>query len=216
MGFVCEMEQHLPLCLTNNPDILNKSLELCLLFATFEVLLESNKPKAPMAATDFNTRVYNFSQDLKPVALNLTKDSERAKDLMQETMLRAISSRDKFREGTNLKAWLYTIMKNIFINDYRRKVKRKTMVDSTDNNFYINSSPANEARNDGYGNLQMDDIHVALEEINPDFKVPFLMHYKGFKYQEIADEFQVPIGTVKSRIHFARKQLKKLLKEMRQ
>ncbi|MEX0966737.1 MAG: sigma-70 family RNA polymerase sigma factor [Bacteroidia bacterium] len=168
-----------------------------------------------MPTTDFTSQVYQFSNDLKPVALNLTRDMEDAKDLMQETMLRALASQDKFKEGTNLKAWLYTIMKNIFINDYRKKSKRRVISDGTDNHFFINSSTSREVTNGGEGQLAMEDIDWAMERINPDFKTPFLMHFKGFKYQEIADAFSLPIGTVKSRIHFARKALKKQLNGMR-
>lgn len=164
-----------------------------------------------MTTMQFNTMVMQFSKSLKPIALSLTRDMEDAKDLVQETVLRALSSRDKFREGTNLKAWMYTIMKNIFINDYRRKVKRKTIIDTTDNNFYINSTDRT-IENQGETNMAMENIDLALGLLSDDFRIPFLMHYKGFKYKEIAKELELPIGTVKSRIHFARKELKKRLK----
>lgn len=164
-----------------------------------------------MTRFEFNNRIMDFSHALRPFALKLTRNNEDANDLMQETMVRAISSKDKFREGTNLKAWVYTIMKNIFINEYRRKVKRKTIVDSTDNLFYLNSTDE-EISNSGESNLNMKDIKNALDKLNDDFRIPFLMHYKGFKYQEIADDMRLPIGTVKSRIHFARKELKKRLR----
>lgn len=163
-----------------------------------------------MSTNSFSSRVYQFSTDLKPIALSLTRDLENANDLIQETMLRALSSQDKFKEGTNLKAWLYTIMKNIFINDYRRRVKRKTIIDSTDNLYYLNSSDQS-IDNHGESNLNMEDVNTAFRDMSSDFKVPFLMHYKGFKYQEIADDLGLPIGTVKSRIHFARKELKRKL-----
>ncbi|MEX0967318.1 MAG: RNA polymerase sigma factor [Bacteroidia bacterium] len=164
-----------------------------------------------MTTQAFNTQVIDSSTSLKPIALSLTKDSEDANDLIQETMLRAISSKDKFREGTNLKAWLYTIMKNIFINNYRRKMKRNTIIDTTDNNYFINSTDRT-IYNNGESNLNMEDIDKAFSRMSPDFKVPFLMHFKGFKYQEIANDLELPIGTVKSRIHFARKELKGKLK----
>lgn len=140
----------------------------------------------------------------------LTKDAEDANDLLQETMLRALSSQDKFQDGTNLKAWLYTIMKNIFINEYRKKTKRKTFVDSSDNLYYLNSS-SSAIPNDAETNLSMTDLDHAFASMNPEIKIPFLMHYRGFKYQEIAEEFELPIGTIKSRIHFARKELKQKL-----
>jgi RNA polymerase sigma-70 factor, ECF subfamily len=164
-----------------------------------------------MAQLNFERLVVKYSASLKPIALSLTRDMEDAKDLMQETMMRALSSQDKFREGTNLKAWLYTIMKNIFINDYRRKIKRRTIIDTTDNLFYLNSSDR-VTGNCGESDLNMKDINISLEKLSNDFKIPFMMHYKGFKYQEIADDLDLPIGTVKSRIHFARKELKKRLR----
>lgn len=164
-----------------------------------------------MNAIDFNNKVVQNSEGLRNVAFNLTRDEDDANDLVQETVLRALTSMDKFRAGTNLKAWMYTIMKNIFINNYRRKVKRKTMVDTTDNNYYINSTDRSIV-NGGEASLEMQDIYRALDGLNEEFRIPFLMHYKGFKYKEIADDLELPIGTIKSRIHFARKELKSSLK----
>ncbi len=86
-----------------------------------------------MSELEFSNAVIDFSSNLKPFAINLTQDKEEANDLVQETIYRALVNREKFREGTNLKAWLFTIMKNIFINGYRRKSKRKTLIDTTEN-----------------------------------------------------------------------------------
>jgi RNA polymerase sigma-70 factor (ECF subfamily) len=163
-----------------------------------------------MAVLQFNQRVIEASTILKPFAIRLTRDSEDAHDLIQETMFRAISNADKFEEGTNLKAWLFTIMKNIFINDYRKKIKRNTVIDSTDNLFYINSSKS--ITNNGERSFIMQDIRAALMRISSELRVPFMMHYKGFKYHEIAQKLNLPLGTVKSRIFFARKELKDQLR----
>ena len=159
---------------------------------------------------DYQKQIINFASTLKPFAYNLTKDVEDAKDLVQETVFKALRYKDKFNEGTNLKAWMFTIMRNIFINNYRRKVKQNTIVDTSENNYVINSSPLT-ARNDGENKMMMKDINTAIEDLNREVKVPFMMHFEGFKYQEIADELDLPLGTVKSRMFFARKELKSKL-----
>jgi RNA polymerase sigma-70 factor, ECF subfamily len=160
-----------------------------------------------MTVLEFDNSFNKMATLLQSFAYNLTKNMDDAKDLFQETSYRAITNRDKFREGTNLKAWLFTIMKNIFINNYRKKVKSNTIIDGTDNQFYINSmsiSNPNRAESD----IMMQELNQMVAELDDNIQVPFVMHYQGFKYQEIADDLQLPLGTVKSRIFFARKELK--------
>jgi RNA polymerase sigma-70 factor (ECF subfamily) len=144
---------------------------------------------------------------LNSFAYNLTKDSEDAKDLYQETAIRALTNRDKFRPGTNFKAWCFTIMKNIFINNYRKKVKANTIFDSTDNMYYLNSGSA-IISNSADSNILMNELTGMVDELEENLRIPFEMHHEGYKYQEIADELELPLGTVKSRIFFARKSLK--------
>ena len=144
---------------------------------------------------------------LNSFAYNLTKNSEDAKDLYQETAFRAMTNRDKFRPGTNLKAWLFTIMKNIFINNYRKKVKANTIMDNTDNLYYLNSGK-NSIDNAADSNILIKELKGMIALLDDSTRIPFLMHYQGFKYQEIADQLGLPLGTVKSRIFFARKDLK--------
>src|SRR4249919_1475812 len=98
-----------------------------------------------MVATDFTQTIISNSEYLKPFAINLTKDNETAKDLLQETMFRALANKEKYNVGTNIKAWLYTIMRNIFINDYRRKAKQNTIFDSTPNDFLLNQAQVTTA-----------------------------------------------------------------------
>ena len=160
-----------------------------------------------MSTLEFDNRFEQMSSLLHSFAYNLTKNVEDAKDLFQETAFRAMTNREKFRSGTNFKAWLFTIMKNIFINNYRKKVKANTIMDSTDNMYYINSGPVVVA-NGAESNIMMKELSEIIGNLDKTIKVPFLMHYKGFKYQEIADELELPLGTVKSRIFFARKELK--------
>lgn len=163
-----------------------------------------------MSAIDFNNKFNDMSTLLHSFAYNLTKNVEDAKDLYQETAFRAMTNREKFRPGTNFKAWLFTIMKNIFINNYRKKVKANTIMDSTDNLYYINSGSV-IISNDGESNIMMKELTKMITSLDESIKIPFLMHYRGYKYQEIADHLELPLGTVKSRIFFARKELKQLI-----
>ena len=160
-----------------------------------------------MTAVEFNSSFNKMANLLQSFAYNLTKNMEDAKDLFQETAYRAITNRDKFRDGTNFKAWTFTIMKNIFINNYRKKVKSNTIVDGTDNQFYINSM-AISTPNRAESEIMMQELNQMVVELDENIQVPFVMHYQGFKYQEIADDLKLPLGTVKSRIFFARKELK--------
>jgi RNA polymerase sigma-70 factor (ECF subfamily) len=132
---------------------------------------------------------------------------EDAKDLYQETAYRALFNRDKFQPDTNFKAWMFTIMKNIFINNYRKKVKSNTILDTTDNQFYLNSG-SHAAPNAAEGGIMLKELNAMVSALDDSIRVPFVMHFEGYKYQEIADELNLPLGTVKSRIFFARKELK--------
>lgn len=160
-----------------------------------------------MTALEFSYTIDKLTVFLRPFALRLTRDMEDANDLLQETVLKAFSNREKYTDGTNLKAWLYTIMKNTFITNYQRMIRKNTFIDSTDNLHYINSSSA-AIENSAYGKFAMKDINDAIEKLNDTYKIPFLMHFRGFKYHEIAEKLDIPIGTVKNRIHIARKELK--------
>jgi RNA polymerase sigma factor (sigma-70 family) len=160
-----------------------------------------------MSTVEFNQMLVNNAEFLKPFAITLTRDSEAAKDLFQETLFRALANKDKYSVGTNIKAWLYTIMRNIFINNYRRKVKQNTIFDSTPNDFLIDQTQSVVA-NVAESNLRLKDIQEAIHNLPQIFRNPFLLYFDGFKYHEIADMLGEPLGTIKSRIHFARKLLK--------
>ena len=160
-----------------------------------------------MASLEFNNMLISNSDFLKPFAINLTRDSEAAKDLYQETMFKALANQDKYSVGTNIKAWLFTIMRNIFINDYRRKAKQRTIFDNTPNDYLINLNQA-AVSNAAESELRIKEIHQAIQELPEIFKTPFLLYFDGFKYHEIAHVLNEPLGTIKSRIHFARKLLK--------
>ena len=160
-----------------------------------------------MAGLEFNSLLIDNADFLKPFAVNLTKDTESAKDLFQETLYKALANQEKYNVGTNIKAWLFTIMRNIFINDYRRKIKQLTIFDTTPNDYLLNykqSSVSNAAEAD----LEIKEIRRAIYQLPEIFKTPFLLYFEGYKYHEIAEALGEPLGTIKSRIHFARKLLK--------
>lgn len=160
-----------------------------------------------MTQIEFNHRVTDLYKPLKNFALKLTRNLEDATDLTQETMMKALYNHDKFREGTNMKAWLYTIMKNIFINQYRRQANSQIVTDDTDNQYYINSH-SQRTGNYGERNMIFKDIQRAISNLSKNLRTPFIMAFQGYKYEEIAQFMKVPLGTVKIRIHNARKRLK--------
>ena len=163
-----------------------------------------------MSTVEFFTQLKQQTQTLNNFAYSLTRDSEDAKDLYQETAFRALSNRDKFQPGTNFKAWLITIMKNIFINNYRRKIKGGIVSDNSENQYFFNSLN-NSVLNRAESDIMMKELNRMVESLDDSLKIPFLRYYHGFKYQEIADELHLPLGTVKSRIFFARKALKNMI-----
>lgn len=165
-----------------------------------------------MTNFEFSHKVNLHYSPLRGYALKLTQDHEDANDLVQETMLKAFKNKDKFEEGTNLKGWLYTIMKNIFINNYRRMVKGNIFTDDTEGQFYINQASFT-AKNEGERNLVMKELNTAIAELADNLKIPFLMSFEGYKYEEIAEQLDVPLGTVKIRIHVARQRLMERLKD---
>src|SRR5215212_3202967 len=138
-----------------------------------------------MASLEFNELLLDNADFLKPFAVNLTKDAEVAKDLYQETLYKALANKEKYNIGTNIKAWLFTIMRNIFINDYRKKSKQQVILDSTPNDQILNSSPAS-IYNNAESELNLKEIWKAVYELPSIFKTPFLMYFEGYKYHEIS------------------------------
>lgn len=165
-----------------------------------------------MTQVQFNEALLGLRNKLHYYALSLTSDPERANDLLQETMLKALTYRDKFTQNINFKAWLYTIMKNTFINDYRRNVKIRNTFDDSNNDFHLLFSkdkvfPAP----DSFYNTK--EILKTIDELEDEQRITFTMFIEGYKYKEIAEELDIPLGTVKSRIFFTRKKLEKSLSE---
>lgn len=153
------------------------------------------------------------SKDLKPFAIKLTHDENEANDLIQDTVYRALIHQDKFQKGTNLKAWLSTIMRNTFINKCRKNSRRKTLLDATDNSYYINvASPTSEVLNRAEGGFVLEEVMQEIQDLKEDYRIPFMMYFNGFHYDEIAEALGKPLGTIKSRIFFARRILRDVLK----
>nr|WP_299202747.1 RNA polymerase sigma factor [uncultured Brumimicrobium sp.] len=164
-----------------------------------------------MSTVEFNNTLTSMESYLLAFAMNYTKNLEDAKDLTQDTMLKAIRYKDYYKPKTNFKAWIFTIMKNTFINNYRRKVRSNTIFDNSTDMFLLNNSTEN--RDSPYNYIADEEINAQLETLTPEYKEPFEMHYLGYKYKEIAEKLDIPLGTVKSRIFIARKKLMDQLPE---
>lgn len=164
-------------------------------------------------------KTFNFAQDLVNIqsellrfAYKLTANREEANDLLQETSLKALDNEDKYIPDTNFKGWMYTIMRNIFINNYRKVVRDQTFVDQTDNLYHLNL-PQDSGFDSTEGAYDLKEIHRIVNALPKEYKIPFAMHMSGFKYREIADKLALPLGTVKSRIFFTRQRLQDQLKD---
>lgn len=158
----------------------------------------------------FESILKSESGSLKALAYQLSRNHDDAKDLVQDTILKALRYREKFTEGSNMKAWLYTILKNSFINNYRRTVKRNTFIDTTDNTFFLDL-PSHKTENAAELTFIRKDLQSSISELPVELKVTFMLNIEGFKYHEIAEELSIPIGTVKTRIFVARRILRKKL-----
>lgn len=152
-------------------------------------------------------RTANFAQNLlslQPELLNfaykLTADHEEANDLLQETSLKALDNEDRYTDETNFKGWIYTIMRNIFINNYRKTLRDQTYVDTTDNQYFLNQGIDIEVDSTEVA-YDLKEIRHIVNGLSKEYRVPFAMYVSGFKYREIADRLGLPLGTVKSRIY---------------
>lgn len=163
------------------------------------------------APLDFNHQIFTFKDSLQRFAFFYTRDEEDAADLVQDTLLKAIRYAKRFEEGTNLKSWLFTILKNTFLNNYKKRGRLKCYVEETFS-IAMNDVQSNITYNRGESNCNVGDIHKALNNLSHDYYYPFIKYFEGYKYHEIAEELNIPIGTVKTRIHLARLALKKNLK----
>jgi RNA polymerase sigma-70 factor (ECF subfamily) len=167
-----------------------------------------------MSTAEFGNVLDQQNQFLKQLALKLTKHLDDAEDLIQDTYFKALKNQDKYEQGTNLKGWLYTIMRNTFINNYRKKKVQNTFVDETENNYFIDQGINNRVEQADH-NVDQAYIMKQIDSIEKNYVEAFMMHYNGYKYEEIAEILEIPLGTVKSRIFLARKKMMEKLADQR-
>ncbi len=165
-----------------------------------------------MVHLELETKLLSLQSNMYNFAYSLTVNKERAEDLLQETTLKALTNSEKFIDNTNFKGWVLTIMKNIFINGYRKNLRSQTMLDSTDNSYYLNI-PQTSGFDTPESAYSINEINKCINAFSNEYRIPFSMHVSGFKYHEIAEKMDLPIGTVKSRIFFARQRLQESLKD---
>lgn len=165
-------------------------------------------------SVDFKQSLVSVQDELFRFAYKLTSDREEAHDLLQETSLKVLDNEDKFMPDTNFKGWVYTIMRNIFINNYRKVVREQTYVDTTDNLYHLSQSQDSgfESTESAY---DLKEIRRVVNALPEEYRRPFSMYVAGFKYREIAEKMDLPLGTIKSRIFFTRQRLQEELKDFR-
>ena len=159
-----------------------------------------------MGSAKFQSNLMNLQDNLLNFAYMLTSNRDDAYDLLQDTTLKALENEDKFAENTNFKGWVFTIIRNVFINNYRRGTRTATIVDTTENLYHLNLSQ-DSGLETPEGSLGASEISDAINSFADEYRIPFSMHVAGYKYNEIAEQMNLPLGTVKSRIFFARKKL---------
>jgi RNA polymerase sigma-70 factor (ECF subfamily) len=165
-----------------------------------------------MGSKNFHSKLLALQGNLLNFAYLLTSNRDDAYDLLQDTTLKALDNEDKYIDNVNFKGWVFTIMRNIFINNYRKVVRSATMIDQTDDLYHLNL-PQESGLDTPEGSFSASEITEAINSFSDDYRVPFSMHVSGYKYNEIAEKMNLPLGTVKSRIFFARQRLQKMLKD---
>ena len=165
-----------------------------------------------MNALQFQKKLMSIQENMLNFALMLTSNKDDAQDLMQDTTLKVLDNQEKFVDNVNFKGWVLTVMRNIFINNYRKIVRDQTFVDHTDNLYHL-SMPQDSGFDSTEGAYDMKEIHRIVGLLPKEYRIPFAMHVSGFKYREIAEKLGLPLGTVKSRIFFTRQRLQGQLRD---
>lgn len=165
-----------------------------------------------MNALQFRKKLLSMQENMMNFALMLTANRDDAQDLLQDTTLKVLDNQEKFVDNINFKGWVLTVMRNIFINNYHKVVRVQSVLDQGVDLYNIDV--INDSGFDSPdGAFQLKEITKAVNSLNDDLKIPFTMFLSGYKYNEIAEKLGVPLGTVKSRIFFARQELQKILKD---
>lgn len=162
----------------------------------------------------FSRELLSVQKDLLNFAYKLTGDGDDAHDLLQETSLRLLDNREKYVPDTNFKSWAYTVMRNLFINNYRKILREQTYVDTSENLYHLNLSQ-DSGLDTPQGTVSLIEINAAIDSLSADYRVPFRLYTEGYKYEEISESLSLPLGTVKSRIHYARHRLQEVLRDYR-
>lgn len=160
----------------------------------------------------FKQRLVGLQGNLLSFAYQLTTNREAAEDLLQDTTLKALDNEEKYVDNVNFKGWFFTIMRNIFINNYRQTVRKATVINQTEDLYHLNISQ-DSGLDTPEGSFAVKEISAAVNAFSPEYREPFSMFLAGYKYNEIAEKMNLPLGTVKSRIFFARKKLREQLKD---
>ena len=165
-----------------------------------------------MNTSQFQKKLLGMQENMMNFALMLTANREDAQDLLQETSLKVLDNREKYVDNRNFKGWVLTVMRNIFINNYHRVLRTQTVVEQDVDlyNLHVTNDSSFDTPD---GTCQLQEITGAIDALNEELKAPFSMYVSGYRYHEIAEALHVPLGTVKSRIFFARQELKTKLKD---
>lgn len=166
-------------------------------------------------ASDFERELVGLQSNMFSFALSLTADRTNAEDLMQETSLRVLNNKEKYKPDTNFKGWVFTVMRNLFINNYHRGVRTQNIIDDNADLSYLGAHTDSEGMGTPDHEVTLKEINKAIESLEDAYQVPFSLYLSGFKYKEISEQLELPIGTVKSRIFFARKRLQEQLRDFR-
>ena len=194
------------------PNLSEELLFIMILKRRIFVPYQLDKRNTTMEKVEFTQGILAMESDLHRFAYKLTSDRDSANDLVQDCVLQALDNHEKFAHAKNLKGWMFTIMRNIFVNNYRRTVREMNIIDDT---YSINQQSLIEDEDSDRFEFAYDmkQLYRAIHSIPEDMKVPFQMFVAGFKYREIAEKLGLPMGTVKSRLFFIRKRLKEELKD---
>ena len=163
-----------------------------------------------MAILEFDLQISSLRPSLFSFTKRFTNDRDESLDLVQDTILKALLYKEKFRDDTNLKGWLFTIMRNTFINNYRKEKRSRRLHDYTKELYFLNTEDTHTF-NRPASNVEYQDMWEQIHTLPQELLVPFKMHEAGYRYHEIAEQQNIPLGTVKNRIHQARKEIQRKL-----